>query len=72
MAVLSDIAEVHKDTAIAKAAETGHPPLDIARTTLTFASNKRRDIGDMPALADELNTVTDNLDPYREYTFMRA
>lgn len=71
MAALSDIAKKHMDAALAEAAETGYPPQDIARTMLSFAINVMRDNSDMQTLADELNYIIDNLDPDREYTFMR-
>lgn len=71
MAVLSDIAKMHIDAAIAKAAATGCPPHSIARIMLSSANNRMRDIGDMQALAEELNCVIDSLAPDGEYTFMR-
>ena len=71
MASLSDIAKTHMDAAIAEAAETGYPADDIARTMLTFVIQTMRQHQDTKAIIDELQYVADNLDPDREYTFMR-
>lgn len=71
MAGLSDIAKKHMDAAVAEAAETGYPPDDIARTMLSFVILVMREHKEPKDIIDELQYVADNLDPDREYTFMR-
>lgn len=71
MAALSDIAKKHMDAAIAEAAETGYGADDIARTMLTFAIHAMRQSKKPKEILEELQYVADNLDPDREYTFMR-
>jgi hypothetical protein len=71
MAGISDIVKKHVDAAVAEAGETGYPPHDVARTLLTFAIQIWREGRDTKEIVDELNYVLDNLDPDREYTFMR-
>lgn len=71
MASISSIVKKHVEAAVAEAAETGYSAEDTARSMLSFVMAIYRENREVEAIAEELRYVIDNLDPDREYAFMR-
>lgn len=68
---LSSIARTHFEAAAAEAAKTGYPRDDLARAMLAEVIRAYISSRPLEDVARELIAAADNLDPEKDYAFMR-